>query len=449
MPSTDSPLRILLLIVQFPPDVNSTGLLMGQVCEELVARGHQVSVLTTFPHYAQFRVWDEYRGKLVEHDRYRGMDVTRVFVCAAGSKQRMTNRFLSYLSFNALATTAGLLSRKHYDVILATNGSFISGISAWLMSKARGIPFVYNVQDLYPETPIRTGKVRHPVAIWGLRGMELFMYRRASHLSVITPSFQEHAKAMGIAADRVSVIPNFVDTSFIRPLSRQNPFSERNGLADKFVVTHAGNVGYVYDLDTMLDAAVMLSAYEDIVFLIVGDGVSKARLEQRARELRLRNVRFLPFQPHADLPWLRATSDVQVSLYRRGSSRHSMPSKVYEIMASGRPLLVSADARSDVWNLVEETGCGLCVEPQDAEKLALAVLRLYNDRDLCTRIGELGRREVERRYSREVVADSYNQLLQGVAARPRATRAIGHRGIKWPSHPAPELGSGATRVGGQ
>src|SRR5713101_3253189 len=124
MASDNSGLRVLLLIVQFPPDVNSTGLLMGQVCEELVARGHEVSVLTTFPHYAQFRVWDEYRGKMVEHDRYRGIDVTRVYVHAAGSKQSMTNRFLSYLSFNVLATTAGLLSRRHYDVILATNGSF-------------------------------------------------------------------------------------------------------------------------------------------------------------------------------------------------------------------------------------------------------------------------------------------------------------------------------------
>src|SRR5229473_2633112 len=120
MSSDSTRLRVLLLIVQFPPDVNSTGLLMGQVCEELVARGHEVSVLTTFPHYAQFRVWDEYRGKLVEHDRYKGMDVTRVYVHTAGSKQSMLNRFLSYLSFNVLAIVAGLLSRKHYDVVLAT-----------------------------------------------------------------------------------------------------------------------------------------------------------------------------------------------------------------------------------------------------------------------------------------------------------------------------------------
>jgi len=126
-----------------------------------------------------------------------------------------------------------------------------------------------------------------------------------------------------------------------------------------------------------------------------------------------------------------------------------MPSKVYEIMASGRPLLVSAVVRSDVWNLVEETGCGLCVEPESADKLAVALLRLYQDRELCTRMGGLGRQEVERRYSREVVAGCYNELLQGVAARPPANRAIRHSGIKWRSDPASEPNSRAKRVRGQ
>jgi colanic acid biosynthesis glycosyl transferase WcaI len=417
---TGERLRVLLLIIQFPPDVNSTGLLMAQVGTGLAAQGHAVSVLTTFPHYAHFRVWDEYRGKLIEHDRYQGMHVTRVYVRAAGSKQSMANRFLSYLSFNVLATVAGIVSRREYDVILATNGSFFSGVSASLLGGVRGIPFVFNIQDLYPETPIRTGQVRSPAAIWALQHLERLMYQRAAHLSVIAPSFRDHVLRLGVPDDRVSIIPNFVDTSFIRPLPKQNAFSQRHGLTDKFVVTHAGNVGYVYDLETLLDAAQALARYEDIVFLIVGDGVIKDRLQDRARSLGLANVRFLPFQPYADLPWLRASSDVQVSLYRHGSSRHSMASKVYEIMASGRPLLASAEVDSDVWNLVEDSGCGVCVEPENPESLAAALLRLYQDRALCARMGELGRREVEQHYSREVVVRRYEELLWRVAAHPRA-----------------------------
>lgn len=126
-------MRILLLIIQFPPDVNSTGLLMAQVFQGLMAYGHQVSVITTFPHCEKFRVWDEYRGKLFEQGHYKGMDALRLYVYASGTKQNMIRRLLSYLSFNALATIAGPFSHRHFDVILCTNGSFFTGVSATII----------------------------------------------------------------------------------------------------------------------------------------------------------------------------------------------------------------------------------------------------------------------------------------------------------------------------
>jgi colanic acid biosynthesis glycosyl transferase WcaI len=419
-------MRILLLIVQFPPDVNSTGLLMAKLCAGLRNQGHTISVLTTFPHYEKFRVWDEYRGKLAERDTYDGMDVLRLYVYASGNKQRMTQRLLSYLSFAAMATLAGVLSRRQYDVILCTNGSFFSGIAATVIGFFKGIPFVYNVQDLYPETPVMAGQLRSRHAIAALGKIEQFMYRRAAHVAVITRSFRDNIISKKIDADKISIIPNFVDTGFIKPLPKVNPFSEQHGLADKFVVAHAGNVGYVYDLEALLEAAALVRHEPDIRFLIVGDGVMRQQLEDKARRLGLSNVQFLPFQPHESLPWLRATCDVQVALYRRGSARYSMPSKVYEIMASGRPILASADVNSDVWRLVEDTGCGICVEPHDPEKLAASILRLYRDRSLGDAMGERGRQQAEQHYSWEVVVGLYDDLLQHVAARSRA-RAAGPR----------------------
>ena len=416
-------MRILLLIIQFPPDVNSTGLLMAQLCAGLQARGHQVSVLTSFPHYEKFRVWDEYRGKLAERGSYNGMDVLRLYVYASGTKQRMTHRLLSYLSFCGMATLAGIFSRKSYDIILCTNGSFFSGIAAFLIGRAKGIPFVYNVQDLYPQTPVMAGQLRSRNAIAVLEKIERFMYRHAARVSVITPSFRDNIVAKGIAPDKISVIPNFVDTAFIKPLPKDNPFSQRYGLSNKFVITHAGNIGYVYDLETLLEAAVQVRHVPNIEFLIVGDGVMRPRLMEKAASLGLSNVRFLPFQPYESLPWLRATCDVQVALYRQGSARYSMPSKVYEIMASGQPLLVSADVTSDVWRLVEDAGCGICVEPNDADKLAASILRLYADPALRVAMGQRGREQAEQHYSREAVVGLYQDLLHRVAAGSEADRA--------------------------
>jgi colanic acid biosynthesis glycosyl transferase WcaI len=409
-------MRILVLIIQYPPDVNTSGALMAQLCEGLAARGHDVSVLTTFPHYERFRVWDEYRGKLFESGLMNGVGVTRTWVYANGRKQNMLNRLLSYLSFNTLATLVGSISRQKYDVILCSNGSFFSGLAATLIGHFKGAPFIYNVQDLYPETPVQAGQISNKLVINALEKLERFMYAQASHVSVIAPTFRDNLVNKQVPADKVATIPNFVDVDFIQPHPKVNSFSRDHGLEDSFVVTHAGNLGYVYDLDALLDVANILRSEPHLKFLIVGDGVERARLQDRARTLELENVQFLPFQPRERLPFLRAASDVQLALYRHGSARFSMPSKVYEIMASGRPVLASADTDSDLWRLVSGTGCGMCVEPHHPEKLAAALLRLYRDAGLRTRMAERGRAEAVRVYSRDAIVTQYEALCQALVA---------------------------------
>jgi colanic acid biosynthesis glycosyl transferase WcaI len=305
----------------------------------------------------------------------------------------------------------GICSRNSWDVIFCTNGSFFTGMTSWLLGKAKGIPFIYNVQDLYPEVPMRAGQLRNPQAIAALKAMEKFMYRKAAHITVISSAQRESLIAKGVPEEKISIVPNFVDTEFIRPLPKRNAFAEQHGLSDKFVVAHAGNVGYVYDLDSMLDAARLLTSHKDILFLIVGNGVAKNSLETKARRLKLANVRFVPFQPYDDLPWLRAASDIQVSLYKSGAASESFPSKIYEVMASGRPLLASADAGSEVEHFVQTAQCGLCVRPGHAEDLAEAVLALYRNASLRDTMGGRGRRYAEEHHSKQIVGARYQDLF--------------------------------------
>lgn len=404
-------MRILVVVVQYPPDVNSTGLLMEQVVEGLVERGHEVTVFTTFPHYEKFRVTEEYRGKLFEWDERKGVDVLRLPVYARGTKS-MIPRLLSYLSFNIGATLAGLLTRRSFDVVLCTNGSFFSGLTGWIVSRAKGARFVLNVQDLYPDVPVQTGQLTNGAAIAILRRLERFMYEKAGHVSVISEGFRRTLRDREVPEERVSVVPNFVDTRFIRPLPKNNPFARRHGLADRFVVSHAGNVGFAYDLGTMIEAAEVLRDHPEILFLIVGNGVARDELSERVRRKGLENVRFLPFQSREDLPWLRAASDVQVALYRSGAGHNSMPSKVYEIMASGRPLIASADPGTDLQRFVEETGCGVCLEPEKVEPLTEAVLRFRDDVAGRERMGRRGRQIVETDFSREAVVQRYDEIFR-------------------------------------
>ena len=388
---------------------------MNQLFGRLAREGHEVTVVTTFPHYEGFRTWKEYRGKLMQRDRRGDVEVLRVYSFTSGNKS-MVHRLINYVTFNVVATLVVLALRLRFDLVFATNGSFFSGVSGRLLAWSRRVPLVLNLQDLYPDVPISQGQLTNPWAIAALRLVERWMYRRADHLTVITPSFSRRLATHGIPERAISVVPNFVDVDFVRPLPRDNDFSRANELDGRFVVSHAGNIGYVYDLEALIESAAILEEQTDLLILIVGEGVAKERLQQLAKRRGVGNVRFMPFVPTADLPWLRASSDVQVSLYKSGAADYSMPSKIYEIMASGRPVLASADRDTDIRDLVERTGCGMCVDPGDSGALADALGRLRADPQLRAEMGARGRAAATELYSAPAVTAKYKALFADVVS---------------------------------
>lgn len=372
-------------------------------------------MLTTFPHHQNFEVWPEYRRKFKQRERdFGGMDVTRLWVWASGKKHDMRHRLVSYVSFNLIATIAGLFKRKP-DVVLSTNGSFLTGMSSYLIGLIRRTRFVYNVQDLYPEVAIQTGHLTNKRAIRFFEGLERFMYRRAAHITVITPAFKEHLIRKGVPAPKVTVIPNPVDTDFIRPLEKDNDLARAHSVDGRFVVAYLGTMGLIYDFDLLIRAAERLRDLDDLVVLLIGEGVVKEELERKVAEMGLPNVRFLPFQDREHLPDARAMADVQVCLLRPGSASSSMPSKIYEILASGRPIVASAEPGTDLWSLVNERGPGICVEPEDVDGLEAAIRKLYSDATLRKQMGAAGREIAESTYSRDAVVNAYEKILTSVA----------------------------------
>jgi colanic acid biosynthesis glycosyl transferase WcaI len=409
-------LRILLLVNQFPPDLNPSGKLMHQLAVGLVKRGHQVQVITAFPHYSGFRIAEEYRGRLVMRSLEDGLRVTRVWVFASGQKQRMWHRLTNYLTYNAAAFLAAQAGDE-FDVVLAPNGSFFTGVTAAALGLLRHTRFVYNVQDIYPDVPARAGQLKGSLQVRGLQLIERAMYRAATQVTVISDAQRANLLAKGVPPERVTVIPNFVDTSRVQPESADSAMARRFGWENKFVVVHSGNIGFAYDFDTLLEAAQRLHDHKDILFVIIGEGVRLAELKRKAEQMALGNVQFLPFQPEADLPRLRATADLQLSLYRRGSSELSLPSKLYEIMASGRPLVASAEAGSDVAQLVERAGAGIVVEPEQPERVVDAVLLLSRDEQRRALLSTQGRRYACEHHSLENAVEAYERLLTNVAGQ--------------------------------
>jgi colanic acid biosynthesis glycosyl transferase WcaI len=389
---------------------------MTELAGELVALGHEVTVVTAFPHYAGNVIESRYRGRLIQRDEYKGIRVIRTYLYTSLRKRRSFVRILSYISFNLLSTLAGLFSGRQ-DIILAPSPPLTIGLSAYIISLVKGIPYVYNVQDIYPDVVIKLGILKNPFGKALFHWLEPFVYSCARHITVISEGFRANLLGKGVPQEKLTIIPNFVDVDFMHPLHRNNSFRHHFGLDSRFVVLFAGNVGHSQDLEHVLECAALLQDWDQIAFVIVGNGSRKQQLQDQARRMGLLNVHFIPFQSRKEVPYIYATADISLVTLRKGIGLDSFPSKTYTIMASSRPIIAAVDPGSDAWNLVQQTQCGLCVEPEQPQNLAEAIRALHADAALRGRMGNNGRKHVVQHYTREVVARQYHELLTSLTRR--------------------------------
>jgi colanic acid biosynthesis glycosyl transferase WcaI len=273
---------------------------------------------------------------------------------------------------------------------------------------------VLNIQDIHPDLSIESGLLRHPILIKAALAFERWIYRHHRDIVVISPGFKRNLLAKGVAAETVSVISNWVDTDFLRPLDKDNPVARRLGLADRFVAMYSGTISISsYEtLVRLLDAAALLRDEPKLLLAIVGGGFKSGDLRAEAERRGLPNVAFLPFQPHADLPSLLASADVLLVPLDKEKSLLSVPSKLYSAMAAGRPVLGLAVEGSEVHTLIAESGCGISVPPDDPARVAAAIRGLAADPALGGRQGAAGRAHALAHYSRESVVGAYDRLME-------------------------------------
>lgn len=408
--------RIALLSLVFAPDAVSTSVIMSELALELRSLGHEITVLTTTPHYnldpeargqqSLHRCW----GGLLYRSNYHGITVYHASIPIKGS--RVSARLLDYARFHAISTIAGLAPGKGFDVILAPSPPLTIGLSAWLLAMIRRAPFIYNVQELYPDVAISLGVLTNPIAISAMEALERFVYRRARSITVISEWFYRRLLAKGVPSEKLRLIPNFVDTDFMQPGPRHNGFSASHGLDDKFVVLYAGNIGLTQGFETILAAATRLSNLSDLQIVIVGDGTRRDWLETQLAYNPLSNVKLLPYQPRSTVPQIYASSDLCLVPLKRGTAQETFPSKIYTIMAAGRPAIASADADSELSWVVEQAGCGWAIPPDDPQALAIAIEQAYRVQKDLPAMGARGRNYVLAHHSRQAVARQYEALIR-------------------------------------
>ena len=411
--------EVLLLSLVFPPDSVSTAQIMGELAVDLVKHGHQVTVISTIPHYNRNLETERCQplrqkwGKILYQSDFKGLTVYHSFMPAKGQNKLL--RILAWAFFHFISITAGLTIAPRPSVIISPSPPLTIGLCAWVLGLLRRAPYIYNVQEIYPDIAIRLGMVKNRWIIKGLYRLELFVYSKSSAITVIASRMREKLLEKGVSDQKVQVIPNFVDVRDLAPLPKDNDFSRKHDLNERFVVSYAGNMGPAQGLEDFIEAAKILRDVHGICFLMMGDGILRDFLRQRIEQYDLTNVVFLPYQPFSLMGQAYASSDLCLVPQAIETGFEAIPSKVYRIMACARAVLAVTDQNSDLARLVTEASCGAFVLPGSAEVLAEMILRAYTNQQEWQRMGISGREHVVRHYARETVTDQYHKLIESLA----------------------------------
>jgi colanic acid biosynthesis glycosyl transferase WcaI len=395
--------RLLVLNQYYWPGIEATAQLLTELCEAL-AEDMEVTVVTGVLHGHEDEPRRVVRG---------GVRIIRV-ASTSFERSKLLARAANYTSY----LTAGLLRSirgPRPDVVLCMTDPPIVADIALLAARRFRAPLVVISQDVFPEIAVQLKRLENPLLMALLRGLVSLYLRRADRIVAIGDTMRRRLEEKGARPDRLRVIPNWIDTKRLAPLDKANPWARNIGLDKKFVVMHSGNVGHAQDLDSLIRAATFLRDVDDLRIMIIGTGARHAELVALAELLDVEQVHFLYYQSRGVLPQSLSAADVHVVGLAPGLAGYVVPSRLYGILAVGRPVIVAADPDSETAQVVESIGCGIVIPSARPELLARAIRDVHDGRYDLEAMGALGREWVEREADRSVAVRRYRDLLRELA----------------------------------
>ena len=388
--------------------MSATGQLLTELAEDLVRlHGWEVTVVAGYPLRSD--------DSLPSSEWRDGVHVVR----AAGSTldpRRFVGRATNYVSYFASAAVKGLAIRRP-DVVVALTDPPIIGIAALAAAANARAPFVFLCEDIFPEVAALLEDFHSDTVDAALTQVNRYLVRKATRIVVLGETMKRRlVDGKGADPSKVTVIHNWADCGRVAPGPRDNPFARQHGLVDRFVVLHAGNIGLSQELDIVLHAAEQLRDRPDVVFVFVGDGAKKKELQDIAARRDLRNVVFLPFQPREMMGQSYATADASLVSLKRGLAGVIVPSKVYNILASGRPCIAAVEQDCEVADIIRRHNCGFVIGPGDASALRARILELAADRERGVAMG-MRARCAALQFDRPRQVAAYDAVLREVASR--------------------------------
>lgn len=406
-------MHILFISDNFPPEVNAPASRTFEHCREWAKSGHQVTVITSAPNFPKGKVFDGYRNRLWQREEMAGVRVVRVWTYITAN-EGFAKRILDYLSFMFSAILASLFVRR-VDVVIGTSPQFFAACAAYVAGVLKRVPWIFELRDIWPESIRAVGAMKESAALDWLEKLELYLYRKAAAIVSVTHAFRDALIRRGVDGSKIHVVTNGVDSSRFSPRPKDAELVDQHGLAGKFVGGYIGTHGMAHALDTILDAAGLISAEPDgdrYRFLLLGDGANKKALVERARAEGLSNIIFVDSVPKDEVVRYWSVLDVSIiHLKRTKLFTTVIPSKLFECMGMAIPVLHGVEGESA--GIVSREDVGLVFEPENPVALCEGMRRLSQDTELYRRLRENGPRGA-RRYDRSTLAGKMLTVIREV-----------------------------------
>jgi colanic acid biosynthesis glycosyl transferase WcaI len=408
--------KILYVSQYFPPEMGAPAARAAELARHWARDGHDVTVLTGFPNHPTGVVVPEYRRRLrrlVMREKVEGVNVVRTWLLPFPNR-KAHERMLNYSSFCVSAASTGLFVERP-DVVIATSPQLLVGLSGWWIARWKRVPLVFEVRDLWPESLAAVGVGDHMSMLHrSLAKVAGFLYRQSNRVVVVTPAFADHLREhWQVPQEKIAIVENGVEAELFSPQAG-NDLRHELGADGKFVVCYIGTMGMAHGLETLVEAAAQLqSAKPEILFLLVGEGADKERIQALARSRGLTNLRFVDQQPREKIPAYIRTSDACLVLLKKTELfKTVIPTKMLEFMSCARPVILGVDGQAR--KILDAAQAGIFVEPENAGDLVRAITRLAADASLRESLGRNGRRHILEYFSRRQTAKTYIEVLESL-----------------------------------
>lgn len=409
-------MNILLIHQYFLEEDDPGGSRWNEFTRVWTGMGHSVTVLGGMMHYNGKEKPAEYKGRYFVMKQQGAVNVWRCHVSEAYNKHFL-GRLWGYFSFMFSSLYAGLFKVKgKYDVVIVTSPPLFVGVSGYLISRLRGMPFVFEVRDLWPESAIDTGVLTNKIVIKLAYWVEAFIYKRAKLVNVLTPAFYKVLRdKKGIAENKLIQISNASDFSLSEKLLHdfdRDAFRREHNLEGKFVITYVGAHGVANHLEQVLDAGEALKD-TNVLFLLIGQGMEKDRLKKLAEEGKIANVRFIDSVPKAEVFKYILASEMGASVLKRVDTFKTVYSnKTFDYMSCKKPILMAIDGVSR--ELLEDAKAGTYIEPENTAEYNREIRQYLSDPQRLITEGENGYKYAKQNFDREVLARKYLEHISAI-----------------------------------